>query len=90
MEPPSGESPDDKEILEMGKPIERGKEKYVFNGENYFRNMVAQFYKIFYLVFMRRVCGPEKYYLFDNAKSLRENLEGKGMVQNIYKSLSKV
>ena len=30
---------------------------------------------------MRRVCGPEKYYLFDNAKSLRENLEGKGMVR---------
>ena len=30
---------------------------------------------------MRRVCGPEKYYLFDNSKSLRENLEGKGMVQ---------
>ena len=32
MEPPSGESPEDSEILEMGKPIERGKEKYVFNG----------------------------------------------------------
>ena len=32
VEPPSGESPEDKEILEMGKPIERGKEKYVFNG----------------------------------------------------------
>ena len=83
MEPPSGESPDDKEILEMGKPIERGKEKYVFNGENYFRITAMKFYEIFYLVFMRRVCGPEKYYLFDNAKSLRENLEGKGMVQMI-------
>ena len=33
------------------------------------------------LVFMKRVCGPEKYYLFDNTKSLRENLEGKGMVR---------
>ena len=31
---------------------------------------------------MRRVCGPEKYYLFDNAKTLRENLEGKGKVQS--------
>merc|ERR1712156_25356 len=47
----------------MGKPIERGKEKYVFN------------------VFMRRVCGPEKYYLFDNTKSLRENLEGKAIIE---------
>ena len=37
-----------------------------------------------FLVFMRRVCGPEKYYLFDNSKSLRENLEGKGMVLNLH------
>ena len=36
------------------------------------------------LVFMRRVCGPEKYYLFDNSKTLRENLEGKGMVLNLH------
>lgn len=63
VEPPCGESPEDSEILEMGKPIERGKEKYVFN------------------VLMRRVCGPEKYYLFDNAKSLRENLEGKAIIE---------
>ena len=45
MEPPSGESPDDSEILEMGKPIERGKEKYVYNGE--FLSFVLHFLNIF-------------------------------------------
>ena len=47
-------------------------------------------YKKFYLVFMRRVCGPEKYYLFDNAKSLRENLEGKGIVRINFLDLREV
>ena len=45
------------------------------------RITVWKFNRNFNSVFMKRVCGPEKYYLFDNAKSLRENLEGKGMVQ---------
>ena len=44
-------------------------------------NIFWAFFNII-LVFMRRVCGPEKYYLFDNAKTLRENLEGKGKVQS--------
>ena len=39
---------------------------------------------------MRRICGPEKYYLFDNAKSLRENLEGKGIVRINFLDLREV
>ena len=53
VEPPSGESPDDKEILEMGKPIERGKEKYVFNGENHGFEIDQKFQFSFYETCMR-------------------------------------
>lgn len=62
VEPPDI-PPEENEIFDLGKIIERGKEKYVFN------------------VFMQRICGPEKYYLFENDKTLRENLEGKAIIE---------
>jgi len=51
------------EHAELCKPIEPGKERFVYN------------------VLMKRITGPEAYYLFAPEKSLRENLEGKALLE---------